>query len=174
MLQNTLLNFPVDPFARLLTLHRAELTRFITRKLGTEEAAEDILQDAYMRLSHYQTLDNIDNPRAFVFRVVANLVIDHQRLSANRIPHDSNEEMLHAIPDQQAEPDTVYQTQQRLAIIKQALDELPLSCRQAFYLNRIEGYSHANCAVKLQISESMVAKHLLHAMVHCRDRLKNS
>lgn len=174
MPKNHVLQFPSNSFARLITQHRAELSRFIVRKLGTDIATEDILQDAYVRLTHYQAIDNIDNPRAFVFRIVANLVIDYQRLSANRMPHDNDETALQAIPDRYAEPEQQYIAQQRLNMLKVALDELPLTCRQAFYLNRIEGYTQADIAVRLQISESMVAKHLLRAMIHCRDRLKNN
>jgi RNA polymerase sigma factor (sigma-70 family) len=159
--------------ADFIQQHRDELSRFIVRKLGSEQLSSDILQDAYLRLAQHQTLAAIDNPRAFVFRVVANLVIDHQRLSANRLPHDVDEETLQAIPEELPDPETSYQHRQRLEAINKAMEELPENCRLAFYLNRVEGYSHAEVAERLQLSESMVAKHLARAMKHCRDRLRH-
>ena len=135
--------------------------------------AEDILQDAYLRLQHYPTLTEIENPRAFIFRIVANLVIDYQRKCSQRMVHENDEEVLHSLVDNNAEPDEQCLTLQRLDIINLALAQLPDKCREAFYLHRIEGYSHTEIAQQLQISPSMVAKHLFKAMTHCRDRLKN-
>ena len=173
MLKNNVLKFPVDPFTLVINQHRAELIRFIARKLGTAEMAEDILQDAYLRLQHYPTLTEIENPRAFIFRIVANLVIDYQRKCSQRMVHENDEEVLHSLVDNNAEPDEQCLTLQRLDIINLALAQLPDKCREAFYLHRIEGYSHTEIAQQLQISPSMVAKHLFKAMTHCRDRLKN-
>lgn len=162
-----------EQIADFIQRHRGELSRFIIRKLGSDEHAADILQDAYLRLARRQTPDIVDNPRAFVFRIVANLIIDFQRLSHNRLPHEDDEEIWHSLPENRPGPENRYQQQQRLDVIGQALAELPETCRQAFYLNRVEGYSHGDIAKRLNISESMVAKHLARAMQHCRDRLKN-
>ncbi len=173
MLKNKVLKFPVDPFTLLINQHRAELNRFIERKLGTSEISEDILQDAYLRLRHYPSLATIENPRAFVFRIVANLVIDYQRSASHRLPHDNDEDVLHSIVDNTAKPDEHYLALQRMEIINAALAELPDKCRLAFYLHRIEGFSHAEIAEQLQLSTSMVGKYLFKAMTHCRERLKN-
>ena len=173
MSKTNLLKYPVDPVSFLINQHRPALNHFIFRKLGTVDISDDILQDAYLRLQHNPALTDIDNPRAFLFRIVANLVIDYQRSSSNRLPHDSDEEVLHAIADDASEPDEHCLTIQRLDLINTALEELPDKCRQAFYLNRVEGYSHSEIAEQLQMSQSMVAKHLFKAMTHCRERLKN-
>lgn len=173
MSKNNVLKFPVDPFMLLINQHRTELNRLIFRKLGTKEISEDILQDAYLRLQQYPDLATVENPRAFVFRIVTNLVIDYQRSASNRLPHDNDEDVLHDIVDNTPQPDEHYLASQRLEIINAALAELPEKCRQAFYLHRIEGCSHAEIAEQLQLSTSMVAKHLFKAMTHCRDRLKN-
>lgn len=157
--------------AELLTEHHQELNRFATHKLGSADAASDILQDAYLRLANCQPKEKINNPRAFIFRIVANLIIDYQRKSVNRIPHNGDEDVLHAIADKQVLENQI-EGQQRLAAINDALAQLPEKCRQSFYLNRVEGYTHREVAEKLKLSESMVAKHLLRAMRHCREHLK--
>lgn len=158
--------------AEFLDRHRDQLSRFILRKLGSEEMSADILQEAYLRLSRHGAPEAIENPRAFVYRVVGNLVIDYQRLSANRLSQDIDDAILHAIAAPAPGPEARYQHQQRLQALHQAIAELPDDCRLAFYWNRVEGHSHAEVAARLKISESMVAKHLARAMRHCRDRLK--
>ena len=169
----------VDPqitqkqIADFIHQHRDELSRFIHRKLGSEEMSSDILQDAYVRLSSRQPVEAIDNPRAFIFRIVANLVIDYQRLSVNRLSQDVDDDTLLAMPENLPGPDKRCEHQQRLDAIEKAMAELPDTCRKVFYLNRVEGYSYSEVASRLNISESMVAKHLIRAMQHCRDRLRH-
>jgi RNA polymerase sigma-70 factor (ECF subfamily) len=158
--------------ADFIQQHRDELSRFIVRKLGSEDMSSDILQDAYLRLSNRQPAETIDNPRAFVFRTVSNLVIDYQRLSVNRLSQDVDDEILQNIPDKLPGPENHYLHQQRLEAIDKAMHELPEVCRQVFYLNRVEGYSYSQVAASLKISESAVGKHLAQAIKHCRDRLR--
>lgn len=159
--------------AAFMNQHRDELSRFIVRKLGSDEMSADILQDAFLRLSSRQNREVITNPRAFVFRIVANLVIDYQRLSANRLAQDIDDETLQAIPENLPGPDLTYQHRQRLETIYNAMEELAEDCRMVFYLNRVEGYSYAEVAERMQMSEGMVSKHLARAMKHCRDRLRH-
>jgi len=166
-------NLTAGCVADFISQHQGELSRFIVRKLGSEEHASDILQDAYLRMTSRQTTEPVDNTRAFVFRIVANLIIDFQRRSVNRLPHEADEETWQNIPESLPGPEIRYQQLQRLEAISQALEELPEPCGLAFYLNRVEGHSHSEIARRLQISESMVAKHLARAMKHCRDRLRH-
>lgn len=159
--------------ADFLDKHQGELSRFIVRKLGSDEQVSDFLQDAYLRLRTHENDEAIRNPRAFVFRVIANLIVDFQRRSVNRLQHENDDEVWQDVADKLPGPEQLYQRRQRLDAIHDALTELPWQCRQAFFLNRVEGCSHAEVAGRLGISESMVAKHLVRAMTHCREKLKH-
>lgn len=137
-----------EQIAAFIDKHRDELSRFIVRKLGSEDLSADILQDAYLRLSRQQTQETIENPRAFVFRVVGNLVIDYQRLSVNRLKQDVDDDTYNAVLEQSPGPEQRYQQNQRLQAIHQALAELPEDCRLAFYWIRVEGLSHTEVAAR--------------------------
>jgi RNA polymerase sigma factor (sigma-70 family) len=166
-------NLTAGCVADFISQHQGELSRFIIRKLGSEEHASDILQDAYLRMTSRQTTEPVENTRAFVFRIVANLIIDFQRRSVNRMSHEADEEVWENIHENLPGPEIRYQHLQRLEAISLALEALSEPCRLAFYLNRIEGHSHIEIAMRWQISESMFAKHLARAMKHCRDRLRH-
>ncbi|EIC29422.1 MULTISPECIES: sigma-70 family RNA polymerase sigma factor [Methylomicrobium] len=166
-------DFTLQHIADFIQQHRGELSRFIIRKAGTEDHALDILHDAFLRMNGHPRPETVENLRAFVFRIVANLVIDCQRRCHNRLPHEVDEETWQNIPERLPGPESRYQQQQRLDAVNRALAELPEACRLAFYLNRVDGCSHVEIAARLGISESMVAKHLASAMKHCRGRLKN-
>jgi RNA polymerase sigma factor (sigma-70 family) len=55
----------------------SELVRFGTLMVGSRPVAEDVTQDAFIRLSRISTLP--DNPRAYLRRAVMNGIIDYRR-----------------------------------------------------------------------------------------------
>ena len=157
----------------MMQQHHNELMRFVSQRVRCDEDAQDILQQTFIRYAEYSGKNRVDNPRALIFRIAANMVVDHHRLIFNRQDYDTDERTLHSIEDTGQNLEQQCDHLQRLEALNRALLELPEKCRQAFYLNRIEGYTHAEIAEKLEISESMVGKHLVRAMKHCSDFLKH-
>lgn len=150
-----------------------ELLRFLTRRTGDAERAAELAQDTFVRLSAMSaaTVD-IENPRAFVYRVAGNLAIDAMRrdgrLRATFIAPDAGDH----VPDAAATPEGVALARDQLRRLEAALDELPPNPRLALLLNRVEGRTFAEIARHLGVSQSMVAKYLAQALRHCRDRMR--
>jgi RNA polymerase sigma factor (sigma-70 family) len=164
--------FSADIISDMMQQHHNELMRFVSQRVRCDEDAQDILQQTFIRYAEYSSKNCVDNPRAFIFRIAANMVVDHHRLIFNRQEYDTDEYTLHSIEDTGQNLEQQCDYLQRLEALNRALQQLPEKCRQAFYLNRIEGYTHAEIA-ELEISESMVGKHLVRAMKHCSDYLKH-
>jgi RNA polymerase sigma factor (sigma-70 family) len=139
--------------------------------VGAQDA-EDLLQDAYVRLLQHPDPASIDDPRAFLYRVSANLATDRDRAQAVRARHHTTTEALERVASTGPGPDALTAQHERLKRIARAMAQLPEGCRTAFVLRRIEGYSYTEVAQRLGISESMVAKHLDRATMRlCRDAL---
>jgi RNA polymerase sigma factor (sigma-70 family) len=156
----------------MLTLHYGELVKHLTRTLGSASAATDVAQDTYLRLQNVPAGMDIQSPRAFVFRVANNLAIDHLRKEASRARYFTSTD----IPDRATDAplqDRVLDFRQRLVLLEQAIAELPPKCREAFLMHKYDGLSHTEIAKELHISRSMVEKHIMKALAHCRDRLSN-
>ena len=149
-----------------------ELVRFLARTIGDAQAASDVAHDAYVRVLARDG-GSIAQPRAFLYRTAVNLSVDRFRRDRTRecesLDHPGAEE-LHAVD---AAPDVRLGDVQRLALIERALDELPQLCSQAFLLRKIDGLSHAEIAGQLGISKALVEKHIVNAMSHCRNRLRD-
>ncbi len=62
-------------------------------------------------------------------------------------------------------------TDEALAQLDVAMDQLPTNARLALLLNRLEGLTHAQIATRLGVSESTVGKYIVQAVRHCRDSL---
>lgn len=148
-----------------------ELVCFLNARLGNRQSAEDVVHDAYLRVLERSSETPIKQPRAFLYRTALNLVIDDHRRNVIRQtePLDAvdHEEQLFS-PSPQATMDHG----QRLEMMQRALAELPYLCRECFTLRKIDGLSHPQIAERLGISRSVVEKHIVNAMKHCRVRVR--
>lgn len=148
-----------------------ELVSFLNARLGNRQAAEDVVHDTYLRVLERSSSAPIEQPRAFLYRTALNLVIDDHRRNILRQTEsldvlDSEERYFSPAP--QASIDT----RQRLDMVQRALAELPELCRESFLLRKLEGLSHPEIAEHLGISKSLVEKHIVNAMKHCRVRMR--
>ncbi|HDS1778386.1 TPA: sigma-70 family RNA polymerase sigma factor [Pseudomonas putida] len=148
-----------------------ELVSFLSARLGSRQAAEDVAHDAYLRVLERSGSEQIEHPRAFLYRTALNLVVDRHRrqLVRQAEPLDAldADSRLHS-----SELQHDLQLDQRLALMQKALDELSRPCRDSFLLRKIEGLSHQQIAERLGISRSLVEKHIVNAMKHCRVRMR--
>ncbi|WP_019643472.1 RNA polymerase sigma factor [Novispirillum itersonii] len=155
----------------LLIRHYDDLTRRLTRRMGSPAAAQDVVQDTYMRVSSLTNVPDLDNPRAYLYRVAGNIALDHLRAESREARRHLPAEALDGQPSDHPGADAVAEQRQRLARLNAAINDLPERCRAVFLLHKIDGLSHAEIARRLGISRSAVEKHIIRALAHCRDRL---
>ncbi|GIX21666.1 MAG: RNA polymerase sigma factor [Gammaproteobacteria bacterium] len=154
--------------------HRA-LRQYLSQRLGSEDEAEDVAQQVYERLLGEPAPERIRNPKAFIYRAARNLAIDALRrrrlrgddeieadFDANDLPADDGG------PEELAE--CVLTVERLLAVIA----ELPPKCRSAFLYYKFEERDYPEIARRLAVSESMVRKYVLRALVYCRARLEQT
>jgi RNA polymerase sigma-70 factor (ECF subfamily) len=156
----------------LLQEHREELHGFLVRQLRCPEIASDILQDTFLRLIHSETSSGIKNPRAFLYRVVSNLAIDHLRSSNRRLAQHVDESELIDQPDPSPSVEHLLYTQERIARLRLAVSELSPRCREVFIMHKFKHYPYSDIMKELGITESTVLKHIVKAMEHCRRRMR--
>ncbi|MET0266312.1 MAG: RNA polymerase factor sigma-70 [Duganella sp.] len=149
---------------------RAQLHEAAMRILGCRQRAEDVLQDAYLKLADGIEELHINNPLAYLYQLVRNLAIDRYRRGQFELQVFSPEEDgLHvgsaSTPEAQA-IDT-----QHLLIVARALGSLPERTRAAFELHRLGGQTQREVAAQLGISTTLVNFLIRDAMDCCRAAL---
>lgn len=158
-------------FDEALERHRPELLRYLRTKVANEADAADIAQDACTRLLVYRNRPGSGvDPRLMLFRIANHLVVDHYRHHRRR--HAGEHVTLDEIgPLPSGEPAQVERiaAQRALQALKRAIARLPPRQRLVFMLNRFHGLTYAQIARKLEISETMVEKHIARAMLACRN-----
>lgn len=158
--------------ARLYREHNHALVRFLKTRVDSEQEAQDVAHEAYVRMLQLDTHGAVSYLSAYLFRTAANIAID-------RVRRGNRGQLVHRFLAQDASgdagravaPDQQLATQQELEIIACALEELPPKCRQAFYLHRMQDMSLDQIAGELGVTKRMVHHYLLRAMVHCREKL---
>ena len=158
--------------AELIQEHREELHCYLVRQTRCPETASDILQDAFFRLIHADTKNDLKNPRAFLYKVVSNLAIDYLRSSNRRLARHADESELIDQPDPTPPIEHQLYTQERIVHLRQAVSELPPRCREVFIMHKFKHYPYSVIMNELGISESTVLKHIVKAMEHCRRRMR--
>lgn len=167
-----MIKFSPEYTAELLQEHHDELVGFLVRRVSCRDAAADILQDVFIRLIQIEAEICIQNPRAFLYRVAANLAIDHLRKRQREEARRADDEQLFDWPDASPGLERRVFSEQQLACLKTAIAELPPRCREVFILHKFKQYPYSKIMRDLGIAESTVLKHVVKAMDHCRRRLK--
>jgi RNA polymerase sigma factor (sigma-70 family) len=154
---------------RLFREHNEALIRFLVARLRSYQDARDVAQEAYVRLLSLDEPGAVSYLRAFLFKTAANLATDRQRrasthLRATEIP------LFHEFADVRT-PERLAADRQTVQRLERLIAAMPAKCRQAFILYQFEGLEFPAIAVRMGMSERMVRKYVLRALLHCRTQL---
>jgi RNA polymerase sigma factor (sigma-70 family) len=157
-----------EPLSALHARFSAPLKRFFrSYRLNTADV-EDLTQDVFVRLADPSGHTDLLKPEAFVFTLARNLVRDrarrlHTKAQAKSIDMDDID-LSCARPT----PDQCLELAQLLQHVEEVLASLKPRAREAFVLHRVHGDSYAEIAVLMDISVSMVEKHIMSAIIALR------
>lgn len=146
------------------------LWKFLARQRLSRDEVADIVQETYCRILQAGNVDAIRNPKAFLFRVAHNV-----RLNKHKLRRSVGQEPLDIdgidIASDEPGPYRSFKGEQELAVVRAAFEELAPKCREAFVMNRFENMTFAQIAAELDLSVSMIEKHVSHALSHMRKKV---
>ncbi|WP_455925910.1 RNA polymerase factor sigma-70 [Pseudomonas putida] len=153
-----------------LVTNRAGLIKTAARITGCPSRAEDVVQDAYLRVSDMKTQTLPFNARlSYVLRIVRNLAIDtYRKQSMEQRYFVSDEQNLNAAP-QIANPESINVDRQTLGKVDSALAQLPERTRYAFVMYRVHGKPQKDIAAELGVSPTLVNFMIRDALTHCKN-----
>lgn len=127
----------------------AGLRGFVSARVSDPGAAEDVLQDVYLKIhSRIDTLEDEEKVGSWVYRVARNAVYDHYRAK-----RPSSE--LGDVPDEPAHDLEQRELDERLKeTVSGMLEGLPPHHREALYLTEYEGLTQKQLAQRLGIGLS--------------------
>jgi RNA polymerase sigma-70 factor (ECF subfamily) len=157
---------PIDnPRARWVSLcvlpHEPKVRAWLRRAKIEEGDADEIVQEAYCRLAALPEIDHIDQPGAYFFSIVRNLLARHLR-RATVLPIEAIAEIDAADPS--PDPETAATAAFMRSRLESFIDELPERCRRIVRLRKLQGYSQKEIAAMLGITESVVENQVQHGI----------
>jgi RNA polymerase sigma-70 factor (ECF subfamily) len=136
------------------------LRGYLMRSLGNQADADDFVQDVYLRIARQETVQHIDCAKAFVFKTAQNLLCDRSRRLATRLQQASVCCDDVPLTETCLDPAGRIADEERLERLLEALDQTSANAQEAFRLSRLDGLSYAEIAERMEVSVSMVEKHI--------------
>jgi RNA polymerase sigma-70 factor (ECF subfamily) len=142
------------------------LRRFVHAFVESREEAEDIIQEAYVRLLRYSAHHEVEHPERLLFSAARNLAVDARRRRKVRERTEARYALLEDCALEWPGSDEVEDARQRLKRVEAAILSLSPRCREVFFLHRLNGMSYSQIATYCGISVSAVEKHIARACLH--------
>ncbi|WP_285010934.1 RNA polymerase sigma factor [Pedobacter faecalis] len=149
-------------FESLYHRYKHRIAANLLRLLKSEELAEEILQDMFVRLWDRRSSINPEQSfRSYLFRVAENKVMDYYR----RMARDKRmrEKLTAAVSELYSHIEEDIFSKENSRLLQEAIDQLPPQRKQVFILCKMEGKSYKEVAELLSISPSTINDHLYKA-----------
>lgn len=150
----------VDELSELYRRYAVWLRARLGERFGAH-AAEDLVQEAYLRISSYQTR-GIRSPKSLLLRIASNLALDGIARDAVRQKHQHD-----AAPSADA-----FDSPHETLLLKEIVRSIPEKDREVFLLSRFGGLTHAQIAARLGVAVKTVEWRMARALKHCDDQLR--
>lgn len=152
-------------FARELLPHEQAVRRWLTRRVRGLPGCDldEVIQEAYARVWAADT-SKITNARAYFFVTARHVVGEAlRRARVVSIEMIADIDSLN-IMDDAGSPERRLSGREDVERLARVLAALPVKCRMAFELRKFDGLSQRDIAMRMNIAESTVEKHLAKAL----------
>ena len=158
---------------QLMDLCWPELVRYAARQVGDVDLARDIVQEAFIQIwERRRAWEPRGSARAYLYRIVRNLVIDEKRRQGVRRRWAASQEL--APSPRPATPDEVLDEKILTEVFETAVASLPNRRREVFELVFMRGLSHADAAAVMKLSVQTVANQMSSALRTVRKAVTDS
>lgn len=154
--------------------HRRALIEYAAGIVGSRSQAEDLVQEAWVRWDNAARTRVIQEPLAYLCRIVRNLAIDGRSASsraselAAAVAVVANDRLTQFSGPT---PEGIALYKDELKQLQAAMEELPERTRIAFQMHRLGGYKLREIAAHLGISLPLAHTLVVDGLEHCKERL---
>ncbi len=150
-----------------------ELVRYAARQVGEVDLARDIVQETLIQVwERRRAWEPRGSVRAYLYRIVRNLVIDEKRRQGVRRRWAQRQEF--ALSPRPVTPDEVLDEKLLTEVFETAVAALPERRREVFELVFQRGLSHADAAAVMGLSVQTVANQMSTALRAVRTAVADS
>jgi RNA polymerase sigma-70 factor (ECF subfamily) len=153
----------------------SRLKGMLRRQGCVGDDADDLIQDACLKLAHYELTHEVVHPDAFLLRAARNLAIDAHRVRRNHgqtvLIEEAEAEVAWHVQSASPTEDAVLDWE-RTARVLLVLDELPPLTRELFVAHLFNGKSYPEIASSHGLGVRTVRTHVSKAILILMRRLE--
>jgi RNA polymerase sigma factor (sigma-70 family) len=157
-------------YQKLMEKYHDAIHNFIYRMVHDREQVEDLTQEAFIKA--FASLKSFNEEFAFstwLYKIATNNSIDYirkkklQMYSIDKPIESKDSDFTFELPDETAEADKDLITDQRVRLIREAIDQLPEKYRMVIQLRHAEERSYEEIAKALRLPIGTVKAHIFRA-----------
>ena len=134
--------------------------------LGAPQAAEDALQDAYLRAFRaYDRLDQAANTRAWLYRIAGNVARTQLKREGRT---QDNFDLHEGLADRSPSVNEQVETRDQLRTVAAAVRRLPHQQREALVLRKYQELNYTEIGLALECSPEAARAHVYQALKKLR------
>lgn len=140
----------------LFDTHCDALRRFAWYKVGSEALADDLVQDAFVKLWDKRHSIKWETAVGLLYKMIGNMAMDHHKHRKVELTFTSRATLSTEEPG----PDFELEYSEFHKLLEHCISALPVTSREAFLMNRIDSFKYAEIADMLRISVKAVEKRM--------------
>jgi RNA polymerase sigma-70 factor len=167
-------------FDELYITWYARAKRFAATYVKSEDDAEDIVQDVFIKLyEHPTSVENHFHAIGYLFTSIRNACLNYLRDKLRQTTATTSFQKLHLQEiqlglDALLQTETDFHSEEDLEhAIENAIARLPERCKQIFIMSKLQGIRHADIAQQLGISVNTIETQMGIAYQKLRQELRN-
>jgi RNA polymerase sigma-70 factor (ECF subfamily) len=156
-------------FEFIFKTYAKDIRRFLFFKTQDTNAAEDIMQDVFVKLWDNCKNVNYNKVKSYLYSIANNMFLNE--VKHNKVVQNYNQ--LHKKEATNESPEFILLEKEFLEKLENTIAMLPEKQREVFLLNRIEKKKYKEIAEQLNISVKAVEKRMHQALVTMRQHIGN-
>ena len=149
---------------------KANLYRFIARRINNETDADDILQEVFVKVhSSIDRLRDSTKLHSWLYQITRNAIIDHYRSRKPAMRLDDSSDTFELAEEETPEADI--EREEIMACLAPMMEQLPDEYRKALQMSDVEDIKQADIASELNMSVSGVKSRVQRARGKVKDML---
>jgi len=158
----------LQEYEEAFDLYYTSIRNFLYFKTSQAELAEDVAQDAFVKL--WETRDNIDKSsiKAYLYTIANNLAIN--QLKRDQLKYKFLN--LQVERKEKVTPQYLMEMQEFDQKLQDTLAKIPEGAREVFLMNRVEGLKYREIADRLGLSMKAIEKRMSRALAILREEIK--
>jgi RNA polymerase sigma factor (sigma-70 family) len=149
--------------------HAGELQRFLSRRVGQPQDADDLAQEVFARLLRVRNADLVRNPLSYLLGIATHVVREfRQRKQHERVLFDSDLAEVVAEQTETAPAQSMTEQFELRERLDKALKRLPAAHQLVLLLVKRDGLSYTEAAKAAGLSVHTIEKYVVEARARLR------